>query len=145
MTTYPQTAETYIATLCSATGAVMCVPVDHATARRYVELHDILPPNLEQWPEAALTELILLLTFDDVEAYQYVLILLAHHRSERASELIAELRPSVPKDLASFAEIAYAESLSWQGLDYVRQMGWDTPLIAPAGQAVMHFREPMRH
>jgi len=136
---------TYMATICLPTGATMCVPVDRDMARRYAELHDILPGDLTGWTEEALDDLIHEIEPDDVESYQRVLILLAHHRSERASELIAELRPNLPVDLAQFAEMAYAESLNWLGLDYVRQFDWETPLITPAGHAVRLFEEPTRH
>ena len=143
--TNPAEEVTYMATICMPTGATMCVPVEHDMAMRYAELHNILPNDLSEWSEEALDELIHEIEPDDVESYQRALILLAHHRSERASELIAELRPNLTPDLAQFAEMAYAESLNWLGLDYVRQLGWETPLITPAGQAVRLFEEPTRH
>ena len=120
---------TYLTTLCSTTGAVTCVPVSTASARRYTELHALIPADLEQWPEEALDELLDELDTTDVEAWQRVLILLAHHRSERAARLLEELSASLPADLAEFGEMAYAESLGWLGIDYLRQFGWASPHI----------------
>lgn len=120
---------TYLTTLCATTGAVMCVPVTTANARRYTELHALIPADLEQWPEEALDELLEELDTPDVEVWQRVLILLAHHRSERAARLLEELSVSLPEDLTEFGEMAYAESLGWLGMDYLRQFGWTTPHI----------------
>lgn len=111
---------TVFATVCATTGAMQAVSVSPSVARRYLDLHAILPHDLMSWSDEALDELIEDLDPHDVDACERVLILLAHHRSQTACVLLRELFDTLPEDLRAFAELAYAESLGWLGFDYMR-------------------------
>ncbi len=118
-------------TICQTTSAVMCVPVSQGTANRYLRLHDLVPEGLPGWADELLEELVDELEDDATEAWERVLILLAHHRSRTASRLLSELRFQSPPELGEFAELAYAESLGWLGYDYVREPSAMTATIRP--------------
>ncbi len=117
------------ATVCEPTGAVMVVPISLRVAERYLELHDLLPGGLHDWPEADLDDLVQEVDGADVDTWERVLIMLAHHRSRRAAGLLLELGFQVPPELKSFAELAFAESLGWLGFDYVRESIEERPVI----------------
>lgn len=118
-------------TICQTTNAVMCVPVSQGTANRYLRLHDLVPEGLPTWADELLEELVEELDDDAIEAWERVLILLAHHRSVTATRILSELRFQAPPELAEFGELAYAESLGWLGYDYVREPSAVTPIIRP--------------
>lgn len=126
-------APALLCTVCWETGAVMCVPSTEEVAHRYGALHEILPRELSGWPEAELDALLEGLDADDHEGWERAMILLAHHKSAHAMELLRELQGQVPSDLASFAELAYAESCGWQGLDYLREHPGASAQIQLAG------------
>lgn len=127
------------ATVCTETGAVMAITVEDAAARRYLELHAILPEDLTSWSEADLEELIEELEPEHSDTWERILMLLAHHRSWRASALIRELRAVLPADLSAFGELAYAESLGWLGFDYIRYEPGAEPVIRPAREEASRF------
>ena len=111
----------------------MSVPVTPATARRYLDLHALLPKDVECWSDDLLDELLEELDEEQVDTWERVLMLLAHHRSPKASDLIEDLRRQAPPELDEFCELAYAESLGWLGFDYVRNHQDALPTVTPAG------------
>jgi hypothetical protein len=46
-------------------------------------------------------------------------MVLAHHRSELACDLLREIEPQVPEELHGFHQLALGESLGWLGYNYV--------------------------
>ena len=121
-------------TFCYSTAAMMQVPVSSRTSRRYLKLHSLLPEGLAAWPAERLDELVRELEGDETETWERVLILLAHHQSPTAMEILRDLREQVPADLVEFSELAYAESLTWLGFDYLRDSRQRPPIIRPAGR-----------
>lgn len=122
-------APVFFSTLCGITGAVMVVPVPAPVAQRYVSLHQILPEDLSAWPERVLDEIVEDLDGGDVDCWERALILLAHHRSQKATSLLRELAPQIPQELKGFFELAFAESLGWLGYSYIREAPDERPTI----------------
>lgn len=89
-------------------------------ARRYLDAHKIIPDDLQSWSRGALVEILEDLDPDDHDAFERTLVLLAHHQSRFATRVLSELLFQIPEDLRSFAEMAYAESLSWSGHQYTK-------------------------
>lgn len=114
-----------ILTSITESGAVMAVPTDNETAKLYLTLHEIIPDDLLSWSadqfEAKLSEA------TTIGSIAEVLIMLAHHKSAWAMDMLKGLRESeeeiIPPALEPFSELAYAESLSWLGYNYIRQVG----------------------
>lgn len=129
----PQTDEpmTYFTTRCPSTRATSCVRVSVRVAERYLALHHILPLALPEWPEDTLDELLEDLDPDKVETYEHALIMLAHHPSERAGELLLQIAQDAPLDLAPLAELAYAEQVGLRGMDYLKLREGHAPTIRP--------------
>lgn len=100
-------------------GTLMAVHVDAHTATRYLELHDIIPDSLPDWPAEDLDELIDELDPGDPSTFERTLILLAHHKSPRAVDLVREIAADLPEELVCFAELAYAEAIGWLGYNYI--------------------------
>jgi hypothetical protein len=94
-------------------------------------LHHILPLALPEWPEDTLDELLDDLDPDKVETYEHALIMLAHHPSERAGELLLQIAQDAPLDLAPLAELAYAEQAGLRGMDYLKLREGHAPTIRP--------------
>ncbi len=126
-------AEALMCTVCWETGAVVCVPSSPEVASRYSALHAILPEGLASWSAASVEETLEGLDADDLTGWERALIFLAHHKSARAMEVLRELQGQVPAGLEEFAELAYAESCSWQGLDYLRERPGEAAVIQAAG------------
>ncbi len=120
-----------LTTVCYSTMAMMQVPVSGRTSDRYLALHELLPKGLTRWSKEDLDDLVEELSHDDTQTWERVLILLAHHQSPAAMEILTDLREQAPPDLAEFAELAYAESLTWLGFDYLRDSRDGPPVIRP--------------
>ena len=127
--------EVIVTRVCEETAALMQVRVSRATAQRYLQLHAVIPARLTCWPRERLTELVDELADDDSPTWERVLILLGHHGSEAAVQILCDLAQQVPVDLREFAELAYAESLTWIGVDYVR-VDPAGPIALPCSGAV---------
>jgi len=105
------------------TGQVSCAEVeaDVLTQRRYLELHyTLLPEDVESWSVEQLERKVEIARLTGARRdWERALMVLAHHRSEPACDLLRELEPHVPEELRGFHQLALGESLGWLGYDYV--------------------------
>jgi hypothetical protein len=101
-------------------GGIACVAVAPEVTSHYVEQHKLLPEGLKEWSTEEIHDLAQGVEQMGRETWERVLILLAHHESPQASDLLQELREKVPPELSDFWELAYAESVTWLGYNYVR-------------------------
>jgi hypothetical protein len=129
---FVDTDRTILATAHAKTSAVCLVHVDPDTARRYLDMHTLLPEGLTDWTDDALEELIEGFDTDHTDDCERTLFLLAHIGRKRACTLIWELARHLPHDLLPFAELAFAESLAWLGIEYLRDSPEERPTIRPA-------------
>lgn len=127
------------------TGRMICsaAPVPERVHERYVEDHALVPERIEELGEAELRALVGVAERSGAAAdWRSALVQLAHHRSTQASEILEELEARVPRKLHDYWELAYAESVGWLGLEYVRSEGGQ-PWILPAG-SLLPTREPVQ-
>lgn len=115
---------------------VSCTAVDVplTTHRRYLELHyDLLPKGVEEWSVERLQQKIEIARVSGASRdWEGAMLLLAHHRSEVACDLLRELEPHVPEALRGFHQLALGEALGWLGYDYVIDEA-GRPHVLPAG------------
>jgi len=126
---------TYFAGIYPTTNAVVCVAVHPKEMKRYARAHHLVPKDIEKWTEAQLVEVANAVADDRPETWRRALVLLAHHQSQVANDLLAVLREQVPPELAEQAEMAWAESLAWLGYSYVRDVDGRVTLV-PAGTPI---------
>jgi len=104
-------------------GIFSCTAVDvpMATHRRYLELHyTLLPEGVERWsPDQLRAKVEIARVTGKQEDWERALMLLAHHRSELACDLLRELEPRLPEALHGFQQLALGEALGWLGYDYI--------------------------
>lgn len=118
------------------TGQVSCteVEVDVLTQRRYLELHyTLLPEDVESWSAEQLERKVEIARLTgERRDWERALMVLAHHRTELACDLLREIEPQVPEELHGFHQLALGESLGWLGYDYVTDEE-GRPRVLPAG------------
>lgn len=125
--------RTFFMTVIWETGAMLAVPCTVDEARRYGDAHALLPRDLPGWGEEALDALVEELGAESSAAeWERALILLGHHKSPHAHDLLSALGLRVPSDLHAFWEFAWAESCGWLGFDYIREAEQEVPLVRPA-------------
>lgn len=126
----------YLVSIHPTTGATSTVATRPETSWRYLVAHDWIPggkeKNVEVLSEEQVRELAASVVDDEPETWERALILLAHHKSQLASDLIQELRERAPEGLQGFCELAHAESLSWLGYNYVSDSD-GRKTVAPVG------------
>jgi len=87
---------------------------------RYYRRHELVPETIQIWSRKRLQDVVEIAKISGKTAHwERALILLAHHESELACNMLRELEPVVPEVVATFWEMAYAESLAWLGYDYM--------------------------
>ena len=91
---------------------------DHASTRRYFAAHDHVPEGIEHWSDKQIRAVAAGVVHDEPASWERALILLAHHRSQLACDLIKALWDEAPQDLDGFCKQAYAEGLMWIGKSY---------------------------
>lgn len=123
---------TYWSAVCGLTGALRCVAVPEEAAAQYRRLCASVPRGVEGWGDEAVLELLEELEGGEDEAFARVVVVLAHHRSERACKVLHELFGQAPGDLKPLAELAWAQALGWLGWEYRRRRGWPKAQIRPA-------------
>lgn len=115
---------------------VSCTAVDVsvATHRRYIELHHtLLPKGVEGWSVEQLQRKIEIARVSGThQDWERAMLLLAHHRSEVACDLLRELESWVPEGLQGFHQLALGEAFGWLGYDYVTDEA-GRPHVLPAG------------
>jgi hypothetical protein len=106
------------------TGKVVCssTRVRRKTYARYLEDHYTLPEagGASVSVERLLGMLEAAESSGAPEDWRRALIHLAHHRSEAASGILAELEAKVPRGLRDYWELAHAESVGWLGSEFYR-------------------------
>jgi hypothetical protein len=91
-----------------------------ATHIRYLEAHALLPEDIESWSADRLRHPVEVARITGKQAdWERALMLLAHHRSELACDILHDIEPHVPEEVASYWELAFGESLGWLGYDYI--------------------------
>ena len=123
--------QRYALSIHPTTGAVSMVPVGRDYLH-YLQCHDLVPEEIKTWSEEQIRELAGSVVPGHPATWERALILLAHHQSQLASDLIAELTAEAPPALQQFCELAYSESLAWLGTSYQRGAG-EEPSLTPAG------------
>jgi hypothetical protein len=118
------------------TGRVSCTAVDVpvATHRRYIDLHyDLLPKGVEGWSVEQLQGKMEIARVSGANRdWERALLLLAHHRSEVACDLLREVEPWVPEELSGLHQLALGEAYGWLGYDYITDRA-GRPHVLPAG------------
>jgi hypothetical protein len=118
------------------TGAISSVATQPETSLRYLLAHDWIPGGKEKnvvvMSEEQVRELAASVVDDQPETWERALILLAHHKSQLATDLIQQLQERAPEELQGFCELAHAESLSWLGYNYVSEPD-GRKTVAPVG------------
>lgn len=119
----------------TTTGEVTMValpPGSHDTHVYYIQQHALLPRKVEAWSVPKLQRKVEKLLRSGAQAdWEQALMILAHHQSERAVEVLVELKSELPKELELFWEMAYGEALGWLGYDYYADQS--QPQIVAAG------------
>jgi len=113
-----------------------CIAVDapRQTHRRYLEQHRLLPEGIEAWSIEQLRDLVEVARVSGRESdWERALMLLAHHRSEAACDLLRDVAPRVPESLRDFHQIAVGEAVGWLGYHYVRDEEGRPRLLVAAG------------
>jgi len=95
-------------------GGMSQIKVSAETGTRYIDLHRVVPGDIDRWSQDHVRWIAdgLKLGASHVE-WETALILLAHHRSILARDLLLELGPQVPARAREFYEIALGEAQSW--------------------------------
>jgi hypothetical protein len=118
------------------TGQMVCsaTRVPHRTRLDYLADHDLLPElGAEGLGEDALRVLVAAAEESgSTDHWREALILLAHHRSELAKDVLAGLEDRVPPDVRDYWELAYAEAVGWLGCEFIRDAD-GVAHILPAG------------
>jgi hypothetical protein len=117
------------------TGQMVCsatrVSLDERA--RYLADHYFMPKAIETLPiEELAGALGAAEQSGSADEWRSALLQLAHHRSERASAILAELEERVPRKLRDYWELAYAESVGWLGQEYIRDEA-GVAHVLPAG------------
>lgn len=95
-------------------GGISQVEVSAEVGLRYIDLHRVVPPDISRWSEGQVRRLAGELGPEvSRRRWESALILLAHHRSPLARDLLLELGPRVPVTVQEFHKIALGESQSW--------------------------------
>ena len=90
------------------------IPISAREGRRYVDLHHLLPLDIEFWSDEQLHALAAKCTRKaGRRKWGRALVFLAHHRSRLAYKLLGQLKPRVPPKLREIYEAALEESRSW--------------------------------
>lgn len=97
-------------------GAISQLEVSAEVGMRYIDMHSVVPENIDRWtPEEIRRVARQLNALASCRRWEVALILLAHHRSRLARDLLLDLEPRVPAAVREFYEIALGESQSWLG------------------------------
>ena len=97
-------------------GGTSEVEVSAEVGMRYIDLHRVIPPYITSWSADHVRRLAGgLEQGGSRRRWEAALILLAHHRSRLARDLLLSLGPRVPDPVREFYEIALGESQSWLG------------------------------
>lgn len=116
-------------------GAVTCngAKASMMMQMRYMRLHQLIPEDIQSWNEAQLRQLLEVARVSGKEPdWERALVLLAHHESELACDLLQQVKIHAPPQLSELWELAYGESLGWLGYDYIPdEQG--RPRAAPTG------------
>jgi len=102
----------WLARIDTETGSMSLLPVsDPKSARHYIDLHRQVPENIRFWPKERIRALVNgLATTQDRGPWEYALIMLAHHGSRLALELLHALRPGLPREVEGIWNQAWAEA-----------------------------------
>jgi len=120
--------------ICTKEGLSSVTPVsDPKVMKRYLAAHDYVPKGIEGWSGEQMREIAAKIVPDERVSWERALIMLAHHRSQLACDLIRELWDRAPEQLHSFCEQAYAEGLMWIGKSYLPHEEGAVIFEAPAG------------
>ena len=123
-------------------GAVTAVAAPPEAMWRYLELHALVPDDIHLWPAARVRAMAREVDHETrVATWERTLLLLAHHRSQLAHDLLVELEPKVRASLQPVWEMARGESLGWMGND-VHQDGEGNLTVAPLDLAEMVWGPP---
>ncbi len=97
------------------TGKMSQVEVDVKVGVEYIDMHRVVPSNIDTWGEAHMRSVASLAEIEDAgdRAWKTAMILLAHHRSVLARDLLKGLKEKLPAGLAEFYSIALGEAESW--------------------------------
>lgn len=122
--------QIFLMSVLPTAGSVVSVATTPETSWRYMECHDHLPPasELVRWSEEQVRALPLTVDSSRPDTWERALILLAHHQSNLAVELIEKLRDRVPASLADFYELALAEAKGWLGSSFIQDEDGMEPL-----------------
>lgn len=95
-------------------GGMSQIQVSAEVGTRYIDLHRVVPGDIERWSHDHIRWIVdgLKLGASHVE-WETALILLAHHRSTLARDLLMGLGPLVPTSAREFYEISLGEAQSW--------------------------------
>lgn len=123
-------------------GAITAVAAPQEELFHYLELHTLVPEDIHLWPEARIGAMARQLDSSSrAVTWERTLMLLAHHRSQAAHDLLMDLEPAVPAELSTVWEMARGESLGWLGNNFHRdgagnmevmpvelgEVGWTVP------------------
>jgi hypothetical protein len=98
----------------------VCPVSDVEVLMRYLTAHAWVPEGVELWSEQQLREVAASVEEGMPQTWERALIILAHHGSRLACDLIARLAEKAPPELREFCDHAYGEGLSWLGQGHVR-------------------------
>ncbi len=100
---------------------------------RYIQLHDLVPDGIEGWSQRKLRRLVDRLGQGQAgqAMWERALVLLAHHQSEAARDLLLELEPRVPADLRQIWLLARDESQTWLGNRVIGTSEGKTTVVPP--------------
>ncbi len=101
-------------------GAVTAVAAPRRDTLRYLDLHGLVPEDVHLWEEARIKAMAQVDRDSPVATWERVLMLLAHHRSQLAHDLLMALEHEVPKHLGAVWELARGESVGWLGYNFQR-------------------------
>ena len=122
----------YVIGVDATTGACSAVAVSAQAGMRYIDLHRLIPQDLESWDEQRVRDLAAgSRPRASRRRWERALVLLAHHRSRLACELLQELAPRVPRKLRELHAMALGESHSWFGESYEQGAGGEPGELVP--------------
>lgn len=114
----PQDQLTQVITLTKDGRSAVGPKADHQVMQRYMDAHAFVPEGVEAWSEQQIRQVAAALVRDRPASWERTLIVLAHHQSRLACDLIKALWSEAPEELHGFCEQAYAEALMWIGETY---------------------------